>query len=229
MSIRCHYSERKRGFTLIELLAVIGLMMVLAAILIPAVGLARKTMERTKCASNLKQLGVSFALYAVDHDGVLPSGISFSKLFWDHYVDDYIPGGRERGIFACPTEKKQPTSGRSNYIGNTRVLVDTQDNKSAPVPLSRISRPAEVTLIMDGAVNDSGNTNFGFYEQPEVTSYSSDKYADRSIPQGPDGTTNSNAVIRWRHDGRINALFVDGHVDNFGMGQLKQRHIQCSY
>ncbi len=61
------------GFTLIELLVVIAVIAVLIGILLPALGSARNTARGTSCLSNLRQLGLGWAMYADDHkDTMLP-------------------------------------------------------------------------------------------------------------------------------------------------------------
>ncbi len=66
-------AKRQSGFTLIELLVVIAIIAILAAILFPVFATARDRARQTSCASNLKQFGIAFAMYATDYDGRYPN------------------------------------------------------------------------------------------------------------------------------------------------------------
>lgn len=60
------------GFTLVELLVVIGIIVLLISIAIPALSTARESSRRAVCASNMRQLAQGMFAYATDHDGALP-------------------------------------------------------------------------------------------------------------------------------------------------------------
>lgn len=62
----------RRAFTLIELLVVISIIAILAAMLLPAVGLVRDAAKQITCMNNQRQVMVAIATYAEDNNGLTP-------------------------------------------------------------------------------------------------------------------------------------------------------------
>ncbi|MDA3960783.1 MAG: prepilin-type N-terminal cleavage/methylation domain-containing protein [Planctomycetota bacterium] len=65
-------SEPRRGFTLIELLVVISIIAILAALLIPAISMARESARGAQCQNNMRQQGMLFEYYATETEGLYP-------------------------------------------------------------------------------------------------------------------------------------------------------------
>lgn len=86
--------SKRSAFTLVELLVVIGIIAVLIATLLPALSLAREQARRVACASNLRQQGMCFWMYAQENKGEYPTPVTpFSYGDWPFgaMVVNYVP------------------------------------------------------------------------------------------------------------------------------------------
>jgi type II secretory pathway pseudopilin PulG len=71
MKPRCS-KQRNHALTLVEVVLVIFVLFVLAAILSPSNGGAKKKAKKMACTSNLKQVGLAEKIWASDHGGKFP-------------------------------------------------------------------------------------------------------------------------------------------------------------
>ena len=67
------HRRARSAFTLVELLVVIGIIALLTAILLPALGRARRAAKKTQTLSNLHQIGIAMAAYAAEFKGQHPT------------------------------------------------------------------------------------------------------------------------------------------------------------
>lgn len=99
--------SKRPAFSLIELLVVIAIIVLLMALLLPAVQKVREAANKISCQNNLKQIGIALHLYHEDY-GRFPPSIQHKPLpnmhNWAIYVLPYL----EQDALAARYRKDKP-------------------------------------------------------------------------------------------------------------------------
>ncbi|AHF94073.1 hypothetical protein OPIT5_04545 [Opitutaceae bacterium TAV5] len=201
------------GFTLIELLTVIVIIGILAAIMIPVVGVVRKNAYTAKAASNLRQWGFHFILYANDNKGLAPRGWVAANppgtgdFTWLQPIQSYTDKPTRLALMSDPNLPSGASYDYENkeyfscYSMNTLTwLVSANARQWDP---ARVSNLAGFVVLADGVWNDTWRGCASTF------TYNASKPEDCGIDYR-------------QSNHRANVLFGDWHVKTLRVADMKE-------
>ena len=214
----------RSGFTIVELLVVVAIIMIPAALLLPALNAAKQKGQAINCTANLKQLTTAAQSY-YDDFGFGVQGVTAQYIRWQSPL-------MERYIY--------PQKARSSTMFNAQVLhlqkLDDDGDRSGS---ARVKAYGVFACPAQTAAN---------YTRPfqEANHYGINRFMSKEMPStiygvGYDGTVHYSRVRRptqrmliadvkgsgenayspkdlagidFRHLARSNFAFLDGHVES---------------
>lgn len=218
----------RKGFTLVELLVVTGIIALLMAILMPALGAARESARRTQCASNLHTLAIGVLVYSQDNHNAFPGigtdpqqptdWIYFSPWNGEPYATfangRIYPYVKDESIYRCPSDQWQDrlsVGGYTHVIRGPYKYSYVINSLSAGIAryaccvvsdqarYNTVKRASDKILFLEG--NPLTMIDACWVPPPNPGSFVNDM-GDRHDRQTSETGT-----------GRANVVFLDGHVD----------------
>lgn len=187
---------------MVELLVVIAIIMILSAILLPALNSARDKVKDISCRSNLKQIALGFNMYSNDNKNYYPkaydgAGTWGVSRYWVDTLKEYVSANYgasapyyANSVYECKADKDRKIGGTeiTSYI---YVYVFWSNYSTIDVFVPRITTPGSVGIITDGWLACA---------------------APSEVRADVEGGRTSGSRLRPRHSFKTNILYCDGHV-----------------
>jgi hypothetical protein len=204
---------------LIELLTVIAIIALLAALLLPALARSQHAARQTACLSNLRQVGLAFALYTPEHEERFPDRRDLKAALGYRPWGDWPPSDPRAGwaaltlskhleseaVWTCPgvraTISLQATqavqSVRAGTVAATTYWLWRFDRTNEPVVLDNFWNKSVETAVND--LRTANNPAVGQPRGPAEVELAVDVYFPATIAAVPPALAGRAAHPRGRN------------------------------
>jgi len=215
------------AFTLPELLLVIVVLVILAALLMPALQMAKGAEQNSRCLAQLRNISIGLHAYIADHGGEFPPCSS-------------LPTGKYKIVYQKNTywyDALNPYMGYPDYAPDRKTGFPAPDAVGTEFPFSWQLCPAKKSSPLERQAIGYGwnHLNFGQdMSHAESTGFGARLYdiaepskviviGDSEQEEGKtfqshylyDYDREKKVPYPTRHFGKGNYLFVDGHIEAF--------------
>lgn len=210
-------STTRAAFTLLESLIVISVIALLAALAIPVYQSINAAKNSVKCTRNLQTIYMAMLGFTEDYDGKLPPPLGPAiEIHPDFYFNAYWSSQSYLGNYAVVrSNPKRDSSGRlsqeeSEVFNCPARLVEGPDAEWTSNPLKpavSYLMPAPPTYLFRVMENKSARPFL--FEGRHQTVWAG------NCKSGTLGVKDTGKRLRRYHNGGMNILYYDGHVELF--------------
>jgi prepilin-type processing-associated H-X9-DG protein len=190
-----------RAFALFELLVVAAVFAILAAMLLPALANAKGKAQRIHCVNNLKQVGLSYRVFALDHEDLFPMSLATNR------------GGTRELIPASPAYVHFQVL--SNELAIPKVLVCPADGREAASNFASM-RNANLSYFIGLDADET---------RPQMVLAGDRNVTNGLTPSGGILRLTPDRAAGWTgdlHDGNGNLALADGSVQQVSSARLDE-------